>query len=73
MNYYYISAEIAENMPDYNFVLKAKTCNSAVNKAFKIIKADYGDYFNNDKHIEKSYSCELIEDTKDFIKKLTLN
>jgi len=44
MNKYYITAEIAEEMPSYDFVVKAKTATEAHKIAKKIITHDYPDY-----------------------------
>jgi hypothetical protein len=49
MNYYYINAEICESYPNYEFVLKARTLESATNKAHKIIKQDYPEDYRHAK------------------------
>lgn len=46
MKYYFISAEIEEGYPDYDFVLKALCLDDAIKEAKKILKKDYPETFN---------------------------
>lgn len=45
MKNYYIRAEVAEDYPDYDFVIQAKTQKQAESKAKKILMQDYPDIF----------------------------
>jgi hypothetical protein len=58
--YYFINAEISEDMPNYDFIVEAETAEEAREKASKILDKDYPDrsfkafeeyplkYFEND-------------------------
>jgi len=70
MENYYISTEIEENMPTYDFILKAKTEKEAEKLAHKIIKKDYPEHYKygkaSDIYIEEITAEKLLKD-------LTLN
>lgn len=56
IKYYFVTAEIGEGYPDYEFIIKETTLNKAEKKAHKIIKNDYPDnyeYIKKDTHIEE--------------------
>lgn len=41
MKYYFITFELGDGIPNYDFVIRAKTLKSAENIARKILKQDY--------------------------------
>lgn len=64
MKHYYINAEICEGYPNYEFVLKARTLESATRKAHKIIKQDYPEDYKHAKGntlIREITAEELLE------------
>lgn len=67
MRNYYVVVEIEEGMPDYNFVLKAKSLKEAEDEAYKIIKSDYPDYTQ----AHESFNCREIS-ADDLLERLTL-
>jgi hypothetical protein len=70
MKNYYIYATLNDYMPCYDFVIKAKTLESAKNKAEKILKTDYPEQWNDRHGID--YTCREIT-AEGLLKALTLN
>jgi hypothetical protein len=68
MKYYFIRADIGENMPSYEFILQAEAIEEADEKAEEIIKTDYQEYGSPD------FSCREIADfQKDILELMCIN
>lgn len=71
MKNYYVSCELEEGTPDYNFVIKAENQDEADEKAFTIILKDYPEYEKNN---DSQYNFSVKEITADeLLAKMTLN
>jgi hypothetical protein len=69
MKNYFITFEVAEGVPDYDFVIRAKTEKSAQNIARKIIMQDYPMEWE----IQKGdFGCSEIT-AEQLLKQMTLN
>lgn len=72
MKYFYVIADIGDGIPSYDFCLRAKTQQSAENKAWKILKADYPECFGTKSWRTGDFSiCEIT--AEQLLKRLTLN
>lgn len=70
MKNYYIRAEVCEEYPDYDFVIKAKTQEEAEKIAKNILIQDYPDIFVG-KYADR-FSCYEIT-AEELLRNLTIN
>ncbi len=59
--------DMGDGIPNYDFVIKAKSLKEAENMAYKVIKADYPDYTQ----AHEQFSCHEIS-ANDLLERLTI-
>lgn len=67
MKYYFIRADVGDDVPSYEFILKATSLRKACLKANKIIKYDYQDYDNAD------FSCREVKTFENILTEMLIN
>ena len=67
MKHYYIRAEINEEYPDYDFVVRARSLDGALTIANEILEKDYPEEYRKD-----NFYCKMIT-AKELLAILTIN
>ena len=67
MKYFFIRADVGDEVPSYEFVIKANKMETAEKIANKIIKQDYQEYGNPD------FSCREVKTFENFLAEMLIN